>query len=62
MLWRKLKTACYHSLMHIVHFLEDADEWQSHSPVWCRFVCLICVFEIGVDGSIAALTIAKHVA
>ena len=32
------------------------------NPVWCRFVCTICVVEIGVDGSIAVLTIAEHVA
>ena len=31
----------------------DADQWRSHSPVWCRFVCTICVVEIGVDESIA---------
>ena len=34
---RGLKTACYHSLMHIDHFLKDADQWQSHSSVWCLF-------------------------
>ena len=48
--------------MHIVHFLKDADQWQSHSSVLCCFVCTICVVEIGVDGSINVLTIAKHVA
>ena len=62
MLWRGLKTACYHSLMHIDHFPKDADQWQSHSPIWCRFVCTISVVEIGVDRSIAVLTIAEHVA
>ena len=48
--------------MHIDHFLKDADQWQSHNLVWCRFVCMICVVEIGVDGSIVVLTIAEHVA
>ena len=52
MLWRGLKTACYHSLMHIDYFLEDVDQWQSHNPVWCRFVGTICVIEIGVDGQL----------
>ena len=56
---RGLKTACYDSLMHIDHFLEDADQWQSHSPVWCRFVCTICVVEMGVDESIVVLTLAE---
>ena len=56
---RGLKTACYNSLMHIDHFLEDADQWQSHGPVWCRFVCTICVVEMGVDESIVVLTIAE---
>ena len=62
MLRRGLKTACYHSLMHIDHYLNDADQWQSHSPVWCLFVCKICVVEIGVDGSIVVLTTVEHVA
>ena len=62
MVWRGLKTACYHSLMHTAHFLRDADQWQSHKPVWCRFVCTVCVVEIGVDGSIVASTVAQHVA
>ena len=57
-----LKTAYHHSLMRIDHYLKDADQWRSHSPVWCRFVCTICVVEIGVDESIAVLTIAEHVA
>ena len=48
--------------MHIVHFLKDADQWKSHSPVRCSFVCTICVVEIGVDGSIAVITIVEHVA
>ena len=48
--------------MRIDHFLKDADQWQSHSPVWCRFVCTIYVIEIGVDRSVVVLTIAKHVA
>ena len=61
-LWRGLKTASYHWLMHIDHFLKDVDQWQSHNPVWCRFVCTICVVEIGVDWSIAVLTIVEHVA
>ena len=62
MLCRGLKTACHHSLMHIDHFLKDVDHWQSHNPVWCPFVCTICVVEIGVDGSIVVLTIAEPVA
>ena len=64
MLWRGLKTACYHSLMHIDHYLilKDAGGWQSHRPIWCRFVCPICMVEIGVDESIAVLTIVEHVA
>ena len=45
-----------------IHYLKDADQWRSHNPVWCRFVCTICVVEIGVDESIAVLTIAEHVA
>ena len=61
MLRQALKTAYYHSLMHIDHYLKDADQWQSHNPVWCRFVCTICVVEIGVDRSIAILNIAEHV-
>ena len=61
-LWRGLKTAYHHSLMRTDHYLKDADQWQSHNPVWCRFVCTICVVEIGVDESIAVLTIAEHVA
>ena len=62
MLWRGLKTACYHSLMHIDHFLKDVDQWQSHGPVLCRFVRTICEVEIDVDESIVVLTIVKHVA
>ena len=27
---RGLKTAYYHSLMHIDHYLKDVDQWQSH--------------------------------
>ena len=60
MLWRGLKTACSHSLMHIARFLKDADQWQSHMRVWCRFVCTICVAVIGVDESIVVLTIPKN--
>ena len=45
----RIKIACYHSLMHIDHFLKDVDQWQSHNPVWCLFICTICVVEIGVD-------------
>ena len=60
-MWRGLKTAYYHSLMHIDHFLKDVDQWQSDSPVRCLFVCTICVVEIGMNGSIAVLTIAEHV-
>ena len=60
MLWQGLKIVCRHSLIHI-HFLKDASQWQSRSLVWCRFVCTICVVEIGVDGSIVVLTIAEHV-
>ena len=62
MLRRGLKTAYNHSLMHIDHYLKDDDQWQSHNPIWCCFVCMICVVEIDVDGSIAVLTIAEHVA
>ena len=62
MLWPGLKTACYHSLMHIDNFLKDVDQWQSHNPVWCHFVCMIYVVETGVDGSIVILIIAEHVA
>ena len=62
MLRRGLKTAHNHSLMHIDHYLKDADQWQSHNPIWCCFVCMICVVEIDVDISIAVLTIAEHVA
>ena len=46
--------------MRIDHYLKDADQWWSHNPVWCRFVCTICVVEIGVDESIAVLTIAEQ--
>ena len=56
LLKRGLKTAYHYSLMCIDHYLKDADQWWSHNPVWCRFVCTICV-----DGSIAVLTIAEHV-
>ena len=42
---RAAKTACHHSLMHIDHFLKNVDQWQSHNPVWCLFVCTICVVE-----------------
>ena len=62
MLWRGLKTACYNSLMHIDHFLKDVDQWQSHNPVCCCFVCTICEVDIGVDESIFVLTIAEHIA
>ena len=62
MLWRGLKTAHCHSLIHIDHYLKDVDQWQSHNPVWCRFVCKIYVVEIGVDGSIVVLAIAEYVA
>ena len=62
MLWQGLKTACHHSLMHIDHYLKDVDQWQSHNPVRCGFVCTICVVETGVDGSIVVLTIVEHVA
>ena len=57
-----MKTASCHRLMHIVHFLKDTDQWQSHNPVWCRFVCTICIVEIGVDEPIVVLTIAEHLA
>ena len=50
----------YCSFMYIGHFLKDADQWQSHSPVWFGFVCTICVVEIGEDESIVVLTIAEH--
>ena len=59
---RGLKTAYNYSLMHIDHYLKDDDQWRSHNRVSCCFVCTICVVEIGVDGSIAVLTIAEHVA
>ena len=62
MLWRGLKTACCNSLMHIDHFLKDVDQWQSNNPVWCLFVCTICVVEISVNGSFVVFTIAEHVA
>ena len=62
MLRRGLKTAYYHSLMHIDHCLKDADQCQSHNPVWCRFVCKVCMVDMGVVGSIAVLTIAEYVA
>ena len=61
-MWRGLKTACHHSSIPIDRFLKDVVQWQSHNPVWCCFVCMICVVEIGVDGSIVVLTIAEHVA
>ena len=56
------RLSLYSSLMHINYFLKDVDQWQSHNPIWCRFVCTICVVEIGVDESIVGLTIAEHVA
>ena len=59
---RGLKTACYHSLLHIGHFLKDASQWQSYTPVCCWFVCTICVVEIDVDESIIVLIIAEHLA
>ena len=62
MLWRGLKTTYYHSVMHIVRYLKDVDQWRSHNPVWCRFVCPICVVEIGVNGSITVLTIVEDIA
>ena len=62
MLWPGLKTACYHSLMHIDHFLKDVEQWQSHNLVWCLFVCTICVVEIGAVESIVVLTSVEHVA
>ena len=62
MLLQGLKTAYHHSLMRIDRYLKDADQWQSHNPVWNRLVCTICVVEIGVDESIAVLIIAEHVA
>ena len=51
MLPRELKIAYYYSLMHIDHYQKNVDQWQSHNSVWCRFVCTICMVEIGVDGS-----------
>ena len=62
MLRRGLKTAYRHSLMHTVHYLKDADQCQSHNLVWYRFVCTICVVEIGVDGSIVVSATAEQVA
>ena len=62
MLRQGLKTAYYLSLMHIDNYLKDADQWQSHNSVWCWLVCTICVVEIGMDGSIAVITIVEHVA
>ena len=58
----RIENPCYYSLMYIDHFLKDVDQWQSHNPIWCLFVCTICVFEIGVEGSIVVLIIAEHVA
>ena len=58
---KKPFTVYYQSLMQIDHYLKDADHWQSHNPVCGRFVCTICVVEIGVDRLIAVLTIAEHV-
>ena len=51
-----------HNLMRIDYFLEDVYQWQSHNSIWCRFVCTICMFEIGVDVSVVVLTIVEHVA
>ena len=62
MLQLGLKTTCYHSLMHIDHYLKDADQWQSHSVVWCHFVCMICVVDISIDESIVVLIMEEHVA
>ena len=31
MLWRELKAACCHSLMHVFHYLKGSEQWQSHS-------------------------------
>ena len=62
MLWRGLKTVSCYISMHIVYFLKDVDQWQSHNLVWNRFVCTICVVEIGVAESIVVLTIVEHVA
>ena len=49
MLWRRLKTACHHSLMHIDHFLKDVDQWQSNNPVWC--LLLLFTRPLPRDGS-----------
>ena len=58
----RIENRYFHSLMHTDHFLKDIDQWQSHNSVWRRFICTICVVEIGVDGSVVVLTIAKGVA
>ena len=58
----RIKNLFRHSVKHIVHFLKDVDQWQSHNPVWCRFLNTICEIEIGVDGLIAVSTIAEYVA
>ena len=55
MLWKRLKTACYHILMHTDHYLKDADQWQSNSLVWYRFIRTICVVEIDMDRSIVVI-------
>ena len=57
----RIENACHHSLTHIDHYLKDVDQWKSHNSVWCRLVCTICVVEIGMDGSIAVITIVEHV-
>ena len=62
MLRQGLKTAYYHSLMHIDHYLKNADQWQSYNLVWCHFVCTICLVGINVDEKCCLLTIAEHVA
>ena len=48
--------------MLVVHFLTDAYQWRSHSPVYCYFVRTICQDEIAVDKSIAVLTIWEYTA
>ena len=54
MLWQGLETACY-NLMHIAHFLKDTDQLQSHSLVWCHFICVISIVEISMDRLIVVL-------
>ena len=53
----KIENLLFHSLMHIVYFLKDAEQWWSHSPVKWHFVRPIFHVEIMVDKPIVAFTI-----